>query len=322
MHSHNTIKDSFVFTPTELLTQFRNSLHSTMDGQLLAVSGFYNSTGREQYGDYFYDQLSCSADVTGSLAVKVSALIRDGLENDSYYTFKGFIEKGRVNRQGINLSFQVTEVAGVDKAISRFSNEDFNLIGNRVKRGFADIRTILAGQIEKGLRPPILVLTGNESIADQDFKHALEDTYSCFDFFWIRAKLGTPGTIIEAIQKVRLDNPPLLVFMRGGGSGLEVFNSITLCKAVFDLGIPFVTAIGHHSDEPLLQKFADRGFATPTAFGHFLKDLAKHVAKQTKTISYLSSELEKARNEQKKERRLLYCIIGVILLLLLLVLLR
>jgi exonuclease VII large subunit len=69
------------------------------------------------------------------------------------------------------------------------------------------------------------------------------------------------------------EDTDLLIISRGGGEGVDVFNSCTLAEACLDLTPYLLTAIGHKDDVTLLQRIADRSFITPTALGQFLATL-------------------------------------------------
>ena len=73
--------------------------------------------------------------------------------------------------------------------------------------------------------------------------------------------------VIEAVR--RLDADPevdVIVVARGGGSveDLLPFSDEALLRAVFALGTPVVSAIGHEPDSPLLDLVADLRASTPT----------------------------------------------------------
>ena len=74
--------------------------------------------------------------------------------------------------------------------------------------------------------------------------------------------------------------------------------------------MPFVTAIGHQEDVTLLEKCADKGFGTPTAFGSFLQSIVDRYRNQIKDRTILNERitvLEKdiALVSKDREERLL-----------------
>jgi exodeoxyribonuclease VII large subunit len=61
---------------------------------------------------------------------------------------------------------------------------------------------------------------------------------------------------------------------------LEGLDSPAIAEASLTLTSPFVTAIGHEQDTPLIQKVADKSFITPTAFGQYLNDAYNNTVHQ------------------------------------------
>jgi len=127
---------------------------------------------------------------------------------------------------------------------------------------------------------------GETSIVDSGFSKAVgsdgDDHYYSVDL--IRTNLNSPSGILNSILKLDLDEYDFLVFRHGGGTGIEVFNNKELCKAILELEKPFVTAIGHEVDTPLLDKLSDLRFSTPTLFGSFLKSIREEVAVEQVTL--------------------------------------
>lgn len=59
-----------------------------------------------------------------------------------------------------------------------------------------------------------------------------------------------------------------LVFIKGGGSDLDYFDDIVFCEKIVELGVPFITAIGHTNDNDLLlSQLSDANYNTPTRLG-------------------------------------------------------
>ena len=59
-----------------------------------------------------------------------------------------------------------------------------------------------------------------------------------------------------------------LVFIKGGGNDLDYFDDIVFCEKIVELGVPFITAIGHTNDNDLLlSQLSDANYNTPTRLG-------------------------------------------------------
>lgn len=55
---------------------------------------------------------------------------------------------------------------------------------------------------------------------------------------------------------------------------MGALESLEVAEAAVALPLPFITAVGHAADEPLVQEMAHLPLITPTDLGHYLRDLA------------------------------------------------
>jgi exonuclease VII large subunit len=62
-----------------------------------------------------------------------------------------------------------------------------------------------------------------------------------------------------------------VVITRGGGEGVNVLDDEALIEAVAACPVPVPVALGHATDDLVLGRVADACFATPTAFGTWLR---------------------------------------------------
>ena len=96
--------------------------------------------------------------------------------------------------------------------------------------------------------------------------------------------------IIEAIEgfnNIRLNlKPDVIIIARGGGSleDLMPFNDEELVRAVYNSKIPIVSAIGHESDNCLLDEVADIRAATPSAAAEIVAPDRNHL--NSRILSY------------------------------------
>ncbi len=81
---------------------------------------------------------------------------------------------------------------------------------------------------------------------------------------------GAAESIAEGIQRLNLltvDKPDLIIVARGGGSpeDLWAYNEEPVAQAIFDSGIPVISAVGHETDHSIADKVADHSAPTPSA---------------------------------------------------------
>lgn len=119
--------------------------------------------------------------------------------------------------------------------------------------------------------------------------------------------LSSRDEVISAVEELASRGYDLIAFVRGGGSGLEVFNSLEIAKKVLSLNRPVVSAIGHAADRSLLDSVVDLSFITPTAFGHFLREVAEEAIRRSRLVELekeLSRTKERVENLSRENFRL------------------
>ncbi|CAN5669646.1 exodeoxyribonuclease VII large subunit [soil metagenome] len=143
------------------------------------------------------------------------------------------------------------------------------------------------------------LITGRASAAERDVVENARRRLPGARF--VIENTATQGTtavteIVAALQ--RLDARPeveVIVIARGGGSieDLLPFSNEALLRAVASCRTPVVSAIGHETDQPLLDLVADRAVSTPT-------DAAKQI------VPDLAAETQALSDDQRRLRSLIH----------------
>lgn len=76
--------------------------------------------------------------------------------------------------------------------------------------------------------------------------------------------------LLQAAQIARED---IIVFSRGGGTNLQVVDSMNVIEALAHLKKPLVSGLGHEQDNLMAELFADHICSTPTQVANLLKDI-------------------------------------------------
>jgi exodeoxyribonuclease VII large subunit len=260
-------KANTTLTVTTLLNLYAASLSSTMDGQLIVVEGFYSDNNNKLYGQYYYDEI-ISQEKQHKITIQITQSVKSKLASGSYYNFQGYISRGQSldNNSKLGVYFRVTKILEHKKDVQLISKVEYDIVQARFERDFPLISDILSDKIQRGQKPILDVVTGVQSTSKDDYLGQLPD-YHFYEIRHHKCNLSTKDELLNFISINDFNDTDLLIILRGGGSGLEVFNEIDLCKKMIELPIPFITGIGHDADKTLLEKVADRGFSTPRRVG-------------------------------------------------------
>ncbi|GAA1037674.1 exodeoxyribonuclease VII large subunit [Virgisporangium ochraceum] len=124
-------------------------------------------------------------------------------------------------------------------------------------------------------RPPFLprrigLVTGRASAAERDVLTNARRRWPAIDFRVINVAVQGATAVPEMVNALRLldadDTIDVIVLARGGGSTEDLlpFSDEALCRAVFACRTPVVSAVGHETDNPLVDFVADARASTPT----------------------------------------------------------
>lgn len=292
-------------TVTTLLSLYANSLSSTLDGQIIDLEGFYFDNQGKLYGKYYYDEV-VSKDKKNRITTQFTNAIKTQLVSGQYYKLQGFMTKSNAldNDSRLKVFFTTTKVLKLEKEVQLVTKVEYDIMRSRFDRDFPFIQDILLEKIEKDTKPKIDIIIGVQSTSEDDYSNQLVDR-NYYNIRHHKCNLSSEIGVIEFLNTYDFKDSDLLVFLRGGGSGLEVFDHIELCKTAIELSIPFVTGIGHDADRTLLEKVSDRGFSTPTSVGVFLQKIVNIHKERLRVLSSKDLEMAKYKKQVENEKLIL-----------------
>ncbi|AXT51348.1 hypothetical protein D1818_11075 [Aquimarina sp. BL5] len=288
-----------------LMDIYSQSLSSSLDAQLINIEGFYFDQEGKLYGKVYYDRLT-DKNKRNQLTIQVPQEIKSKLVSKRFYQFQGYINKAQSidNDSRLKVYFRVTKVLKLEKDVQLIDKVEYDIIRERYDREFPSIEDLLINTIERKDKPRIDIIMGENSTSKDDYSNALYDK----DYYEIchhKCSLSSQTAMLNFMNSYDFSETDLLVFVRGGGNGLEVFNELELCKKAIELPVPFITGIGHDSDVTLLQRVSDKSFSTPTAVGVFFQSTIDIHKKRQNALRDKDQKMEYAEQQHQKDQNLL-----------------
>lgn len=259
------------FSPNALLSAVGNSLVSPLFNNVFFVKGIFRAGKGVNYNGYYYDLLKDEFS-DASITLVIPMTLRHQLKDGQLIEASAFLNK-RHQPAGarIELLLNVTElISRKEKVIDEQEKKALELIKRKAQSSYKDLRGFIRNKLYAREPVNITILIGLTAIIDNDIKHQLKDAVLAYNIEFVRINLSQSTEIISKLKEY--DQGGILVLSRGGGENVQLFNNTAIAETALTLQSIFVTAIGHHDDEPLLQKVADKFFITPTSLGQFLYD--------------------------------------------------
>jgi exodeoxyribonuclease VII large subunit len=182
-----------------------------------------------------------------------------------------------------------TEVYVLGKPVLYEDKGDFKLIVSRVLptsalgRQQQELERVRALLQQDGLFDParkrpvpsfvstIALVTSRDGAAVHDVVTVTRKRWPCARVLVVGARVQGEGAVDELVRALRLVNRipgvDLCIIGRGGGGreDLVAFNSEAVCRALAEVRVPTISAVGHEIDISLTDLVADLRAATPSA---------------------------------------------------------
>jgi hypothetical protein len=292
-----------VFSPDEIACELNSSLRFQQEKKLLRVAGVFRDMKREKtYGGFAYDSLVDPA-TQHSMTLAVPLNLKERLLDGRAYTFGGYLQrKVSGSRLSIEVSFRVTYADKVElPAYEELLVRRTDVFHVKCSRGFKRVEGVIMARLRAGGPVRLTLLHGADAVVGKDVRGRLDGLSEDFKITWRGVSLRDKPALVGALKELdaRGDND-VIGIIRGGGD-LEVFNDVEVAHAAAQMETPLVTAIGHAVDLSLCDQVADRDFATPTALGVFLEEMARLAEAEFAVERRLS---ERARRLDAKDAEL------------------
>lgn len=153
------------------------------------------------------------------------------------------------------------------------------LLERIVQKERQDLPTRLRRLMLGGQKPRLLLVYPREGIVDHDLERALGGQRAAYQIEEQRLAFS-PEQLAEYLAQADGRGYAAIALVRGGGSGLEVFNHPRLVEQVLRMKTPLIAALGHAKDNTLVAQAADWRLETPSLLGTALRDLTQERAPQ------------------------------------------
>ena len=159
------------------------------------------------------------------------------------------------------------------------------------------------------------VITSPTGAVIQDILHRIEERYPLNVILWPVPVQGDDSSelITQAIRgfnNIDIEEsikPDVIIVARGGGSieDLWAFNEENIVNAVFESKIPIISAIGHETDNTLIDLVSDLRAPTPTAAAEFVTPVKSELYEVVrKAQKELDQNIEFSIDEKKQHFKL------------------
>ena len=288
------------YCPSEIVDIFSDFLsRAGLGSKVVFVTGIYARTARQSYGGWFYDTLK-DQNSDQELSLMIPQGLRDDLENGSLVTVGGTVYKKAGNRGNIQLGFKVSRVETLQQqAVSEEDMKRAELRARKTQRGFANVDAVLEGILMRGERPKVALVFAASSITMADFDAGKQAAEASMDFTEYRVNFSSAKDLCDMLSRVDGEGYDVLALVRGGGSGIERLDDVSVLECVVSLRTPLICAVGHVDEKLFLKLVSDKAAPTPNGLGQWFSDLAEKVSKTRQdSIAVITKQVQKQFQER------------------------
>lgn len=294
-----------VYSPGTLLGVYAAALRTPVEGRMVLARGIFQASPLARvYNDYYYDSIR-SVYENKVVKARIPALLRNKLENNQVYLFKGYVEK-KVTLSAIELQLVVDEV--LQKEENNIPAEEvrrFELVQQKLTKGFQDFEKLVRDRVHHNEPVKIMNVFGHSAIVHKDFEKGIAEAMTRFVIQEHRCNFSSKAEIIQTLNALAGTGMDAVALVRGGGdaASLDIFNDPEVGAAALKLKPLLVTALGHTVNHTLADRLADHKFALPHDYGTKLREwvdaaVAEQANSKSRFIEQVKKDLEKTYGEQ------------------------
>ena len=301
---NSTIKNTLELSVSELSESIKGLIENNFE--YVRVRGEIGRVSKPASGHIYFDLKDSDSVISGIIwkgnALKLDIRPEEGLE--VICTGKVTTYKGQSKYQII---VDKVEAAGVGALMALLEKrkkvlEAEGLFSDRYKKAIPYLPKTIG------------VITSPSGAVIRDIIHRLEERFPLHVIVWpVRVQGETcPEEVVDAIEGFHLvdqsniSRPDVIIIARGGGSleDLWGFNDESVARAVFNSKIPIISAIGHETDNTLIDLVSDLRAPTPTAAAEKAVPVKEHLLEglRDNKVRLKSSILRKIREKNERNK--------------------
>ena len=291
------------YTPVELVGIYRNFLERGKSNGVVWLRGIYMQRPN-QNGQWsaFYDELR-DVDTNTSITLKINRQDRQRLKPNSLVQIGGLIELNPFTNGTIQIVVSVTRFEIIkDQFVTEQDIKRSEIRIAKTKRGFKNVDAVLEDKLFRDERPKVALIFASTSITMADFNAGVNAAAVKIDFTELRQSFGNGSALASFLKQQDAVQFDTIALIRGGGSGIEALDDISVLQTVSEMETPIICAIGHVGEELFLKSIADKVAPTPNGLGQYFSEMVERVAaKRNNSRAALVEEVKKQFQKQIEE---------------------
>ena len=291
------------YTPVELVGIYRNFLERGKSNGVVWLRGIYIQRPN-QNGQWsaFYDELR-DVDTNTSITLKKNRQDRQRLKPNSLVQVGGLIELNPFTNGTIQIVVSVTRFEIIkDQFVTEQDIKRSEIRIAKTKRGFKNVDAVLEDKLFRDERPKVALIFASTSITMADFNAGVNAAAVKIDFTELRQSFGNGSALASFLKQQDAVQFDTIALIRGGGSGIEALDDISVLQTVSEMETPIICAIGHVGEELFLKSIADKVAPTPNGLGQYFSEMVERVAaKRNNSRAALVEEVKKQFQKQIEE---------------------
>lgn len=282
---------------------YRNFLERGKSNGVVWLRGIYIQRPN-QNGQWsaFYDELR-DVDTNTSITLKINRQDRQRLKPNSLVQVGGLIELNPFTNGTIQIVVSVTRFEIIkDQFVTEQDIKRSEIRIAKTKRGFKNVDAVLEDKLFRDERPKVALIFASTSITMADFNAGVNAAAVKIDFTELRQSFGNGSALASFLKQQDAVQFDTIALIRGGGSGIEALDDISVLQTVSEMETPIICAIGHVGEELFLKSIADKVAPTPNGLGQYFSEMVERVAaKRNNSRAALVEEVKKQFQKQIEE---------------------